>query len=336
MAKITKKVRERLRAGLRHYKPLLKAARERNATRSDTATLTLDLLSDLFGFDRYKEITSELDNREAVYDFAVHNDDSSVMLVRVSPVGAAPDDRFLLATSQHAILNDVEWIVLTNGIGWQVHHVEDTGSNLPETPIVLAFDLLHMQPSREPHLDTLFLLTREGHLTAGLDHFRLRLEVTNRHYLGAMILSDAMIASIRRELRKLNPDLDITPLEIRENLANGVLRPDVVASPETAAVQEFLQKLKQDSLKARRLAADPNRFSGRKTPGNKKSTPDKWKARRGTTRKKAALSKFSGANKERTVLHISNKSDIKNILHRSENKPDKPSRKGRLLNWGTN
>ena len=153
MAKITKKVRERLRAGLRRFKPLLKAARERDASRADTATLALDQLSDLFGFDRYTEVTSELDNREAVYDFAIHSGGSTAMLVRVSPVGDAPDDRYLLATSQHALLNGVEWIVLTNGIGWQVHHVEDIGNTRPETPVVLAFDLSHMQPGRDAHLD---------------------------------------------------------------------------------------------------------------------------------------------------------------------------------------
>ena len=334
MAKITKKVRERLRAELRRFKPLLKAARERDASRADTATLALDLLSDLFGFDRYTEVTSELDNREAVYDFAIRSGDSAALLVRVSPIGTAPDDRYLLATAQHALLHGVEWIILTNGIGWQVHHVEDTGDTRPETPIVLAFDLSHMQPGRDAHLETLFLLTREGHRSAGLDHFRLRLEVTNRHYLGAMMLSDPVVATVRRELRKLNPDLDITPLEVRENLANSVLRPDVAASRETAAVLEFLQKLKQDALEARRLAADPNRFSGRKAPGKAKAAPGKWKAKRRTARGKAASSKFSGADKERTVLHISKKVDINNVLHRNENTPDKPSRKGRLLNWG--
>ena len=65
MAKITKKVQKRLRAGLRRFRPLLKAAREREASRADTATLAIDLLSDLFGFDRYSEVTSKLDNREA-------------------------------------------------------------------------------------------------------------------------------------------------------------------------------------------------------------------------------------------------------------------------------
>ena len=333
MAKITKKVQERLRASLRRFKPLLKAAKEREASRADTATLALDLLSELFGFDRYSEVTSELDNREAVYDFAILSGDSVAMLVRVSPISTAPDDRYLIATAQHALLRGIEWIVLTNSIGWQVHHVEDTSKTKLETPIVLAFDLSHMQPGRDAHLETLFLLTREGHRSAGLDHFRLRLEVTNRHYLGAMMLSDPVVAAVRRELRKLNPDLQITPLEVRENLANGVLRPDVIASSETSAVLEFLQKLKQDALEAKREAADPNRISGRITPG-KKTKPGKWTAKRGGARKKTVSAKFSQAENGKTVIRISNKADIKKVLQRSESGADRPRRRRRVLHWG--
>lgn len=297
MTKINRKIQERLRAGLRCFKPLLKAAKERDASRA--ATLALDLLSDLFGFDRYSEVTSELDNREAVYDFAIHSGNSVAMLIRISPVCSAPDDRYLLATAQHALLHGVEWIVLTNGISWQVHHVEDTGKTRPETPIVLAFDLSHMQPGRDSHIETLFLLTREGHKSAGLNHFRLRLEVTNRHYLGAMMLSDPVVTAVRRELRKLNPGLQITPLEIRENLAKGVLRPDVAASSETAAVLDFLQKIKQDALEARRRAADPNRFSSRKPRAKK---PSRANGLPSAVRHAGNLSRRSSARRPMTEL----------------------------------
>ena len=268
---------------MRCFKPLLKAARERDANRADTATLALDLLSDLFGFDRYSEVTSELDNREAVYDFAIRSGDSLAMLVRVSPICSAPDDRYLLATAQHALLHGVEWIVLTNGIGWQVHHVEDTGKTRPETPIVLAFDLSHMQPGRDAHLETLFLLTREGHQGAGLDHFRLRLEVTNRHYLGAMLLSDPVVAAVRRELRKLNPGLQITPLEIRENLAKGVLRPDVAANSETTAVLEFFAEDQAGRPRCQAQGGRPQPFFKPQIPGQKSQAEQMESQARGGT-----------------------------------------------------
>ena len=333
MAKIPHKIQERIKAALRRFKPLLKAARERDAGRADTATLALDLLSELFGYDRYTEITSELDNKESVFDFSIQTEGQPRMLVRVSPIGMAPDDRYLLATAQYAQMNGVDWIILTNGIGWQVHHVEDVGANAPETPVVLVFDLLQMQPGRDAHLGTIHLLTREGHEKAGLSHFKLRLEMTNRHYLGAMVLSDAVVASVRRELHKLNPDLRVTPAELRENLAKGVLRPDIVQSNETRSLMVHLQKVKEAELEERRKAADPNRFASRKGP-KKKAGATRWTAKPGAKRKAKASGKFSKTTNGDSVVRITQKDAIKKVLKRSEDAPAKPAGRGRLLHWG--
>ena len=333
MAKIPHKIQERIKAALRRFKPLLKAARERDAGRADTATLALDLLSELFGYDRYTEITSELDNKESVFDFSIQTEGQPRMLVRVSPIGMAPDDRYLLATAQYAQMNGVDWIILTNGIGWQVHHVEDVGANAPETPVVLVFDLLQMQPGRDAHLGTIHLLTREGHEKAGLSHFKLRLEMTNRHYLGAMVLSDAVVASVRRELQKLNPDLRVTPAELRENLAKGVLRPDIVQSNETQSLMVHLQKVKEAELEERRKAADPNRFASRKGP-KKKAGATRWTAKPGAKRKAKASGKFSKTTNGDSVVRITQKDTIKKVLKCSEDAPAKPAGRGRLLHWG--
>ena len=333
MAKISKRIQDRIKAAMRRFKPLLKAARERDAGRADTATLALDLLSELFGYDRYTEITSELDNKESVFDFAIQTDDQPRMLVRVSPIGFAPDDRYLLATAQYAQLNAIEWIILTNGIGWQVHHVEDVGANAPETPVVLAFDLLQMQPGRGAHLETIHLLTREGHEKAGLSHFKLRLQMTNRHYLGAMILSDAVVASVRRELLKLNSDLRVTVAELRENLAKGVLRPEIEQSNETQSLLHHLQKVKEAELEERRKAADPNRFATRKGP-KKKAESTRWAAKPGARRKAKAPGKFSKTANGDSTVRITQKNAIKKVLKRTGDAPAKPAGRGRVLHWG--
>ncbi len=333
MVKIPHKIQERIKAALRRFKPLLNAARERDAGRADTSTLALDLLSELFGYDRYSEITSELDNKESVFDFSIQTEGQPRMLVRVSPIGMAPDDRYLLATAQYAQMNGVDWIILTNGIAWQVHHVEFVGANAPETPVVLAFDLLQMQPGREAHLGTIHLLTREGHEKAGLSHFKLRLETTNRHYLGAMVLSDAVVASVRRELQKLNPDLRVTPAELRENLAKGVLRPDIVQSNETRSLIAHHQKVKEAELKERRKPADPNRFASRKGP-KKKAGATRWTAKPGAKRKAKASGKFSNTTNGDSMVRITQKDAIKKVLKRSEDVPAKPAGRGRVLHWG--
>ena len=57
-------------------------------------------------------------------------------------------------------------------------------------------------------------------------------------------------------------------------------------------------------------------------------------AKRSAARKKPISTKFSVAANDRIILRISKKADIKKVLQRSESTPDKPRRRGRLLNWG--
>ena len=190
-----------------------------------------------------------------------------------------------------------------------------------------------MQPGREAHLGTIHLLTREGHEKAGLSHFKLRLETTNRHYLGAMVLSDAVVASVRRELQKLNPDLRVTPAELRENLAKGVLRPDIVQSNETRSLIAHLQKVKEAELEERLKPADPNRFASRKGP-KKKAGATRWTAKPGAKRKAKDSGKFSNTTNGDSIVRITHKDAIKKVLKRSEDVPAKPAGRGRVLHWG--
>ena len=53
MATIQKKIIERVVSGIKKYQPLLVAARSRDVGEADTVTLIKDMLSDIFGYDKY-------------------------------------------------------------------------------------------------------------------------------------------------------------------------------------------------------------------------------------------------------------------------------------------
>ena len=138
---------------------------------------------------------------------------------------------------------------------------------------------------------------------------------------------------MRRELQKLNPDLRVTPAELRENLAKGVLRPDIVQSNETRSLMAHLQKVKEAELEERRKAADPNRFASRKGP-KKKAGATRWTAKPGAKRKAKASGKFSNTTNGDSLVRITQKDAIKKVLKRSEDVPAKPPGRGRVLHWG--
>jgi hypothetical protein len=59
MANIPQKVSERLVAGIKKFQPILTLAQSHDANESDTVIIITDMLSEIFGYDKYSEITSE-------------------------------------------------------------------------------------------------------------------------------------------------------------------------------------------------------------------------------------------------------------------------------------
>jgi hypothetical protein len=57
MPSIPKKTAERLAAGIRRYQPILSAAKSRDVGETDTVTIVKDMLADVFGYDKYAELT---------------------------------------------------------------------------------------------------------------------------------------------------------------------------------------------------------------------------------------------------------------------------------------
>ena len=59
MINIPQKVHDRLVAGIKKFPAVLTAAQERGANESDTVIIITAILTEVFGYDTFKEITSE-------------------------------------------------------------------------------------------------------------------------------------------------------------------------------------------------------------------------------------------------------------------------------------
>lgn len=58
MEKLPKKFVERIARGLKNYQAVTEAQRKRDVSEADTVTVVEDVLADLFGYDKYAELTS--------------------------------------------------------------------------------------------------------------------------------------------------------------------------------------------------------------------------------------------------------------------------------------
>ena len=80
---IPKKVADRVSAGLKRFKPVLESAKTRDVNESDTSMIVTDMLADVFGFDKYNDITREYAIRGTYCDLATKIDGKLQTLIEV-------------------------------------------------------------------------------------------------------------------------------------------------------------------------------------------------------------------------------------------------------------
>jgi hypothetical protein len=142
----------------------------------------------------------------------------------------------------------IQWIILTNGIDWQVFRIRF------EQPIawelVMRFDLLVGDVKDEKFLEALYLVTREGVDKAARDDLFEKIQCVNRFVIGALLLSEPVVSAVKKEMRKLAEGIRIDEAEITAMIKDTVLRRDLIDGDEAnVAMAKVVQLYKQAAQK---------------------------------------------------------------------------------------
>ncbi len=187
MATIPNKVKERLISGMKRFQPVLSSAKARDLNESDTVMIVTDLLAEIFGYNKYSEITSEYAIRGTYVDLAVKLDGSLQMLIEVKAIGLELKEAFIRQAVDYAANQGIEWVILTNGLIWQVYKVKF--SKPIEQELVLGLQLLEFSPKDSNHLENLYLLTKEALAKSLLGEYHTQRQALGRHFIGAILLA---------------------------------------------------------------------------------------------------------------------------------------------------
>ena len=119
MANIPQKVEHRLVAGIKKFQPILAEAKKRDVGESDTVIIITDMLSEVFGYDKYSEITSEKNIRGPFCDLETKVDDVVRSLIEAKAVNQELKDGFVRQAVDYACNEGVDWVILTSGVLWR-------------------------------------------------------------------------------------------------------------------------------------------------------------------------------------------------------------------------
>jgi hypothetical protein len=248
MAVVPKKVAERLIAGIKRYQPVLAAAKARDVGEADTVTIIKDMLADVFGYDKYSDVTSEHSIRGTFCDLAIKIDNQLQTLIEVKAIGIDLKDQHVKQAIDYAANQGVDWVLLTNGIVWRVYHL--IFAKPIDQELVLEIDFCTLNPRNAADIELVYLWCKEGWQRSVLGEYHTQRQALSRFFVGAMLQTDSVLDVIRRELRRVSPDVRIDTAQIKDVLVNEVIKREVL---EGDKADEARKKIARAANKALRV-----------------------------------------------------------------------------------
>jgi len=255
--KISKRVLDRLASTLKNFQTIAVSHKARDVSEADTVTLVKDILSDIFGYDKYQELTSEQQIRGTFCDLAVKIDSKIKYLIEVKAAGIDLNNSHLRQAINYGAHQGIEWVVLTNALDWRLYRIK-FGQPV-DFEEVTSFNITNINLKNEEDQKRLFLLCREGINADAMDEYHQHAQLVNKFTVAQIVLMDPVVSVIRREMRRLFPDVKIDQENIADILTNEVFKREVV---EGDKVKETQQKIKRAVNKLARATEKKNAEMG--------------------------------------------------------------------------
>ncbi len=100
MPNVPSKVADRLIAGIKRFQPILEAAKAGDKGEADTVTIVKDKIQEVFGYNKYTEVTSEHSIKSTYCDLAITVGGTLQTLIEVKSIGIELKDIHLLILSK--------------------------------------------------------------------------------------------------------------------------------------------------------------------------------------------------------------------------------------------
>lgn len=232
MATIPKRAEDRIKTGIKLFSKVIESAKARDVNEADTVTIVTDMLASICGYDKYTEITSEYVIRGTYCDLAIKvGDDKPSFLIEVKAINIALKEVHLRQVINYAANSGIEWVILTNGDHWQAHRVIFAKPISTE----IAFDFSFSDAAKLPMLiDFFFLVSKEGVSKSAIATFHEESQLTSKYMVAAALLTEPVVAAVRRQLVAAGKGVKITPEQIVDTIQNFVLKREVLEGEDAA------------------------------------------------------------------------------------------------------
>jgi hypothetical protein len=222
-------------AKLKKFAKVFADARDRDANESDTVMYLIEFFKEVLDYDPLGgEISKEVSICDRYCDFGIRLDDKLAFLVEAKAAGIKSlKAKHIEQAENYASRAAISWVVLTNGIDWQLYHL--TFGNGIEHELVFELNLLNdVEQKPDWTWDTLSVLGKRNLRDDSLVTYYEQQKLLSAKNVVNMLLGEEMLMKLRQELNRKAPSrLDISAVfeSVRDLLSQEALASagDIVA-----------------------------------------------------------------------------------------------------------
>lgn len=231
IASIPKKVTERILKNAHKYSKIISEAVKADINESDTVLIVRDMLEEIFGYNRYTEITTEYAIRNVYCDVAIKVDSEPRFVIEVKAIGTQLNENHLRQAAEYCTKINLDYVILTNGQVWKTYKL------IYKRPIkieeVFEINWFTDDLKDQDFLERIFALCKEGLSKTALTQYYEEKQAMNKYTIGAILLGDLVLDKLRKEIRRMsgiNVDKEALFGIIKEN----VLKREVIEGEEAS------------------------------------------------------------------------------------------------------
>lgn len=241
--KIPAKFIKRVNEQIKKYQAIVKKLKKQEVNETDTVKVINDIFADVFGYDKYTEITSECAIRGTYCDLAIkHSSGKVYMLVEAKGVSIPLKENHIKQATDYGVNHGTKWVVLTNAVEWKVFKIKYTQPI--ERELVFEFNLLDLDLKKVKQLEIIFALSREGQDLSVIDEIYSNNQIKNKYVLAGLIDSPEMYKLIKKQVKiYFENSVKITDEEISNFIKFDIFKREVWDSDEAKEYQKVLKKM---------------------------------------------------------------------------------------------
>jgi predicted type IV restriction endonuclease len=189
-----------IRSSLRKYSRQFIDLREGKANESDTVARLRDFFEDVLGYDKVKDISSETEMKGKYVDLCLKIDGNICLLVEAKAAAMQLRVRQIDQAKHYASENGFRWVLLTNGVEWNLYHVSfDENEGIEYDP---AFEVSLADDKMDKAAEMLSLIHKRSIARDGLEQYWEQVSALCAGSIGKVIFHESVLRVLRREIRK--------------------------------------------------------------------------------------------------------------------------------------